>query len=33
MRIRNKPTKSWMEKSKFKIEHEEEKLSQEKENS
>ena len=26
MRIRNKPTKSWMEKSKFKIEHEEENL-------
>lgn len=26
MRIRNKPTKSWMEKSKFEIEHEEENL-------
>lgn len=24
MRLRNKPTKSWMEKSKFEIEHEEE---------
>lgn len=26
MRLRNRPTKSWMEKSKFEIEHEEENI-------
>lgn len=30
MSIRNKPTKSWMEKSKFEIEHEEENIAKKK---
>lgn len=30
MRLRNKPTKSWIEKSKFEIEHEEENLAKKK---